>query len=109
MTVVLQAEAEGIHLKPCVNVSGKVGSNYFGTHIIIFITHAHTHTHTHIIHTLGVTDHRVLSNRSMVHVAMEQYDEALKDSTACCYARPFWAKVRVRGGNGRVRMGWEQT
>lgn len=62
--------------------------------------HVFMHTCTHT----GVTDHRVLSNRSMAHFAMEMYDEALKDSITCCYARPFWAKVsaQVRG----LGTGW---
>ncbi|KAL5460339.1 hypothetical protein EMCRGX_G033784 [Ephydatia muelleri] len=52
----------------------------------------------------GVTDHRVLSNRSMAHISMERYDEALKDSIACCYAKPFWAKAHHRRGVALEKM-----
>ena len=56
----------------------------------------------------------MLSNRSLAHIAMEQYNEALKDSVACCHARPFWAKVsgewqlEEKGyrGEGKV-VAWE--
>ena len=47
----------------------------------------------------GVMDHRVLGNRSRSYLAMEQLEEALRDTELCCKLRPSWAKVKREVGD----------
>lgn len=44
-------------------------------------------------HSLGIPDHRVLSNRSRAYLAMERLSEALADTELCCKLKPTWPKV----------------
>ena len=46
-----------------------------------------------LMYYTGISDHRVLSNRSRAYLAVGNIPGALEDADQCCCLRPLWPKV----------------